>query len=294
MKINGWLALDKPIGMSSNFALTQVKKLLPRGVKVGHAGTLDPLAQGVLPVAIGEATKTVQYMMDADKEYEFDICWGSETTTADKEGEIIASGGYIPDSREIEKIIPEFVGEIFQTPPIYSAIKINGQPAYKLAREGVDVELKQRLVNIASLELLHHESNISRLRVHCGKGTYVRSLAVDIARKLGSLGHVIYLNRTRVGFFLLKDTIALANLIKIVHNDQADLQLLPVDFALGDILAIDINADQVKALRNGLSIFSSDCSNMSDVVAQVHYGGILQALVSISRGVVKPLRVFNL
>lgn len=294
MKMNGWLILDKHIGISSNFALTQIKKILPKGIRIGHAGTLDPLAQGVLPIAIGEATKTVQYLMEANKEYEFDVCWGSETTTGDKEGEIVANGGHMPELEDLNAVIPQFLGDILQTPPIYSAIKINGQPAYKLAREGIEVELKQRLIKVKSLEVLSHESGISRLRVHCGKGTYVRSLAVDIAKKLGSLAHVTYLNRTRVGNFLLKDAITLAKLLKMMHNVEADLQLLPVDFGLGDILAIDVNADQTKALRNGLSIFLPDYSNSSTIVAQVIYGGILQALVSVSEGVVKPLRVFNL
>jgi tRNA pseudouridine55 synthase len=293
---NGWIILDKPKGISSNDAVQKVRRFLGKENKVGHAGTLDPLAQGVLPIAVGEATKTVQYLMDAEKEYEFAITWGEERTTGDAEGEVAFSGGHIPTKEEIIKILPSFLGEIMQAPPIYSALKINGQPAYKLARKGLEVDLAKRKILIKSLDLLSHNeaTGISEFRVECGKGTYVRSLAVDIARMLGSYGYVSLLKRTRVGNFLIKDTIMLANLINLVHNVEINLQLFPVNFGLGDILAIEITAEQAKALRNGLSIFLSDQSQISNPIVQILSEGILQAMACLEKGLCKPIRVFNL
>jgi tRNA pseudouridine55 synthase len=293
---NGWIILDKPKGMSSNDAVQKVRRFLGKSNKVGHAGTLDPLAEGVLPIAVGEATKTVQYLMNAQKEYEFSITWGEERSTGDAEGEVTVKGGAIPKSTEIQQILSKFMGAIIQVPPIYSALKINGQPAYKLARKGLEVELKQREIFINNLELLetNENSGVSTFRVICGKGTYVRSLAVDIARALGTYGYVSMLKRTRVGNFLIKDAIMLANLINLVHNDETKLQIFPVNFGLGDILAIEINADQAKALRNGLSIFLSDYSEISKNIVQILNNGILQALVCLENGLCKPIRVFNL
>ncbi len=291
---HGWLVLDKPKGMSSNFALTKLKKLFAKGTKIGHAGTLDPLAEGVLPVAIGEATKTVQYLMDADKEYEFDVFWGKETETADAEGKVIAEGGIIPTREQIISVIPNFLGRIAQKPPIYSALKINGQPAYKLARKGEEVELKERIIEIKNLELVESSDQVSKFKVECGKGTYVRSIAVDLAKSLGTYGYVTFLKRTRVGNFFIKDAITLAKLINLVHNNDPDLYLAPVDLVLGDILAIELNVEQAKALRNGMSVFLSEYSDMSFSIAKTLYDGVLQAMVSIDRGLCKPLRVFNL
>lgn len=293
---NGWIILDKPKGISSNDAVQKVKRFLGKANKVGHAGTLDPLAQGILPIAVGEATKTVQYLMDAKKEYEFSITWGEERSTGDAEGEVTSSGGFMPSDDDVRLILAKFIGEIMQAPPIYSALKVNGQPAYKLARKGEEVELAQRKITIDKLELLDSgEANgVSTFRVECGKGTYVRSLAVDIARALGTYGYVSMLKRTRVGNFLIKDAIMLANLINLVHNDEINLQIFPVNFGLGDILAIEITAEQTKTLRNGLSIFLSDYSQISENIVQILNNGILQALVCLEKGLCKPIRVFNL
>jgi len=291
---NGWIILNKPKGISSNDAVQKVRKFLGKANKVGHAGTLDPLAEGILPVAVGEATKTVQYLMDARKEYEFDITWGEERATGDAEGDITAQGGFIPEKSSVEEILSKFIGQIMQMPPIYSALKINGQPAYKLARQGVEVELAPRKVDIYTLILLESSDYTSSFRVECGKGTYVRSLAVDIARALGTYGYVSSLKRTRVGNFLMKDAIMLANLINLVHNDEINLHLFPVTYGLGDILAIEITAEQAKALRNGLSIFLDTHSQISEAVVQILHDGILQALVCLEKGLCKPIRVFNL
>lgn len=290
---HGWLLLNKPRGISSNQAVQKIRKLLGKENKVGHAGTLDPLAQGVLPIAIGEATKTVQYIMNEEKEYEFTITWGEETTTADAEGEITLSGGRTPSLAEIEQILPQFIGDLTQTPPAFSAIKLNGVPAYKLARQGAEVSIPRREIKIKSLKVIDHSDNTCSFRVECSKGTYIRSLAVDIARALGTYGYVSFLNRTRIGDFLLKDTIMLANLVELVHNGEAIWQLLPVNHGLGDILAVEVNAEQAKALRNGLPIFLDNFGDLPSVI-QILCNGILQAIATSSGENYKPIRVFNL
>lgn len=290
---NGWILLNKPKNISSNQAVQKIRWLLGKENKVGHAGTLDPLAQGVLPIAIGEATKTVQYLMNEEKEYEFTITWGSETSTADAEGEIIASGGRIPTITEIEQIIPNFIGNITQVPPAFSAIKLNGTPAYKLARQGANINLPERQIQIKSLTFIHSSDNTCSFKVECSKGTYIRSLAVDIARRLGTYGYVSFLNRTRIGDFLLRDTIMLANLVELVHNGKTLTQLLPVNHGLGDILAIEVNAEQAKALKNGLSIFIEK-PNQSHSIVQILYEGVLQAVATLDDRTCKPIRVFNL
>ncbi len=293
---NGWLVIDKPVGSSSNDAVQKIKRLVGKVNKVGHAGTLDPLAQGVLPIAIGEATKTVQYLMDATKEYEFDVTWGQERTTGDAEGEISAQGGNTPDIKAIEGALPKFIGEIMQMPPIYSALKINGQPAYKLARKGEEVKLSPRKITIEDFALINHDQDqgISKFKVTCGKGTYVRSLAVDIARTLATYGYVSYLKRTRVGNFFINDAIMLANLMNIVHNDEIQKHLLSVTYGLGDILAVEVSADQAKTLRNGVQIFLQDHSQASEQLVQILMQGVLQAIVCMDKGLCKPIRVFNL
>ena len=289
---NGWLIIDKPLGASSNDAVWKVKKLLGKGNKVGHAGTLDPLAHGVLPIALGEATKTVQYLMDAKKEYEFSVTWGQERATGDAEGEVVADGGHIPAKQDIEKILAKFFGKTMQMPPIYSALKINGQPAYKLARMGKEVELQPREITIDEFALTEHneKEGISSFRVVCGKGTYVRSLAVDVARMLSTYGYVSHLKRTRVGNYLIQDAITPNDLA----NSELKNHLLPVTYGLGDILAIEINAEQTKILRNGVQIFLPEYSQSINQVAQILFEGILQATVCINNGMCKVMRVFNL
>jgi tRNA pseudouridine55 synthase len=288
---NGWIILNKTLGPTSNRAVQQVKRLAGKNNKVGHAGTLDPLAHGVLPIAIGEATKTTQYLMDAIKEYEFDVTWGEERSTGDKEGEVTASGGRIPSSSEIEEVLPKFLGKIMQMPPIYSALKINGQPAHKLAREGKEVKLSPREIFIEDLILTNHDDTqgVSSFKVICGKGTYVRSLGVDIARILSSHGYITFLKRTRVGKFLIKDSVTIDDLL------ESDLKshLLPVSYGMDNIPIIDLAPDQVTLLRNGVKIFLEEYSS-SSLTAQITQEGVLQAVSSIENGLCKPIRVFNL
>lgn len=289
-KYNGWIVINKPKGISSNLVVQKVKKFLGKGAKVGHAGTLDPLADGVLPIALGEATKTTQYMMDAEKEYEFSIHWGEERSTYDAEGEVTASGGFVPDLNEIEAVLADFIGTIKQMPPIYSALKVNGVAAYKLARAGKEVNLKERDIIIKKLKIIEHKplEKITSFRVSCGKGTYVRSLAIDIARKLGTLGYVCALKRTKVGKFSIEDAKCLVNLDNIVHNIE------PITFALGDILAIEVSETQAKRLKNGLQIFLESHANSSHSVVQILLDGVLQAVACIDNGNCRSLRVFNI
>lgn len=293
---DGWLVINKPKGGTSNDAVRKIKKLVGKNNKVGHAGTLDPLAQGILPIAIGEATKTTQYLMGSSKEYEFDATWGEERTTGDAEGEVTFSGGHTPTLDEIEKALPQFIGEIMQMPPIYSALKIKGQPAHKLARKGIEVELSPRKIYIENIIITNHnpENNVTSFKVTCGKGTYIRSLAVDIARSISTYSYVSYLNRTKVGNFLIKNAIILESLTDIVHNDEILQHLLPVTYGLGDILALEVTANEAKSIRNGLHIFLQDHSQISEPIVQILTQGILQAIVSIDKGLCKPIRIFNL
>lgn len=289
-KLSGWLLLDKPRGITSNYALTKVKKIIGKNQKIGHAGTLDPLAEGVLPIALGEATKTTSYLMNAEKEYIFDITWGEERSTYDLEGEVTKKGGEIPDSSLLEKVLKSFIGEILQVPPAYSAIKIKGKPAYKLAREGKDIEFVARKILIKELELISHDINNmnSRLRVRCGKGTYVRSLAVDIARKAGGLGFVSYLKRTKVGNFLIENAKVLDNYDEIVHS------ILPTTFSLGDILAIEVSNEQALKIKNGLKVDLISFTNQNHNLVQIICNKGLVAIAQIDKGRCIPIRVFNL
>ncbi len=202
--IHGWLILDKPLGPSSSGCVGKLK-WLTGAQKVGHGGTLDPLASGVLPIAFGEATKTSSYAMDGSKTYEFDVTWGTSTETCDAEGDVIASSDARPTEEQINAALPSFIGDIDQIPPKFSAIKIDGQRAYELARKGEEVDIKSRPVTIHDLRVVRIvDSNTASFEVDCGKGTYVRSLARDLALHLGCEGHISRLRRTAVGPFLLK------------------------------------------------------------------------------------------
>ncbi len=303
--INGWLVVDKPLDISSAKAVAVVKRLT-NAKKVGHAGTLDPLASGILPIALGEATKTVHYVMDDSKSYEFTVKFGQATSTDDLEGEVVETSEHIPSKEEIVAILPEFVGEIEQVPPAFSAIKVNGKRAYDLARSGQEVALKSRIVRVDSLVLnLQQPTDISGeylFSLTCGKGTYVRSLARDIALKLGSCGHVTYLRRTKVGNLNEKNAISLAKLEKMVDSaplSQEDVcekladYLLPVQTVLDDIPVLPLDSEASTRLRNGLEVTMAHLPD-SDVVC-AFYQGVLLAICSVQDDhVIKPIRVFNL
>ena len=290
--INGWLAIDKPEGMNSTRVVSIIKKLI-RPTKIGHAGTLDPMATGVLPIAIGEATKTVQFAMGARKKYLFTIHFGTETDSFDKEGKITKSGGKFPNKNEILEKIPEFIGDIEQTPPAFSAIKVDGERSYDLARKGQAVKLKSRKVKIYALNLVSQVSESDfEFEVECGKGTYVRAIARDLSYKLDTYGHLIKLRRSQVGKFNEKNLISLEKLEDLVHNGELFKELLPVDSALDDIPVLEINAANSSKIRNGQLIFVEGIPNAEK--ACVKYDNKVVAVGTINEEIFKPERVFNL
>ncbi len=299
-KVDGWINLDKPVGLTSTQAIGKIRRIL-NAQKVGHAGTLDPLASGVLPIALGEATKTIPYMQDALKEYAFTVTWGEQRNTDDSEGEVIASSDVRPDAGAIESALPVFVGEIEQVPPQFSAIKIDGQRAYDLARSGEDVEMKARSVFVDSLSLLKADQDSAEFALVCGKGTYVRSLARDLALKLGTYGYVSALRRTCVGGFHAKDAISLEKLEQMSDSAAVFEALQPVQAVLDDIPALAIKQGEIADLRNGqaLSFISRpDFQRLSDLghdgEAVAVFQGRAIAIVEIDGPQVKPVRVFNI
>ena len=254
--LNGWIILDKPIDLGSTTAVSAVKRILREAgepkTKVGHGGTLDPLASGVLPIALGEATKLCGRLLNATKGYDFTISFGAETDTLDLEGAVIATSDVRPILDEIETALPRFRGEIEQTPPAYSALKIDGKAAYARARAGEDVELKPRGVTIHSLSIRNAPGdNKVTLSATVSKGTYIRSLARDIAHALGTVGHVSYLRRTRAGPFALESAISLDFLEEAAKARRLTETVMPLTAALDDIPALPVTPDQARLLRHG-------------------------------------------
>lgn len=296
--INGWIILDKPIGISSAGAVARVKRIL-RPTKIGHAGTLDPMASGILPLALGEATKTVSYMMDAAKSYSFTVTWGQERATDDSAGEVLLESAKRPALEEITKILPYFIGNISQTPPAYSAIKLGGKRAYDLARKGQAVDIKAREVIIKSLEIIPTTTNNQQLTTsflcHCGKGTYIRSLARDMGRIMGCYGYISSLRRLNVGKFNESHAILLENLEDMVHKGRVDF-LQPVESALDDILAWDIDSTQAMRLRRGQTVHIPDINsgNSGSIFVLARNDGEAVAVCKWEAGVMKPVRVFNM
>jgi tRNA pseudouridine55 synthase len=288
--VDGWVIIDKPEGITSTRVVAQVKRLF-KAKKAGHGGTLDPLASGVLPIALGEATKALPYILDGRKAYRFEVKWGEARSTEDREGEVTATSDKKPSYEEIEKILPLFKGEIEQIPPIYSALKINGKRAYALAREGKAVDLPARQVTIYSLKLLETFMNSSIFEVVCSKGTYIRSLARDLALQLGTYGHLISLRRLRAGPFQEKDAILLDSLHKIGHNTELMKYILPLQDALVDILALEVEEAEAAKLKQGQSIVSTHTDEEAILVL---CKGTPLALASIKEGALRPFRVFNI
>lgn len=286
--INGWIILDKPTGISSAQAVNKVKKLL-KPQKIGHAGTLDPLASGVLPLALGEATKTIAYMMDKEKTYSFTAAWGEKRDTDDSEGKTIAVSDKRPAREDIEALLPQFTGNILQTPPAYSALKVKGERAYDLARAGETVELQPRNICISTLTITDYAADKTSFICHCSKGTYIRSIARDMGDKLGCYGHISALRRLKVGKFTENGAISLDSLEELLHKGA--LSLLPVESALDDIPALEIEPDQAARLKRGQS-FPVKLVSEENVLARCDGKPI--ALCSVSQGQMKPVRVFNL
>jgi len=252
--VHGWICLDKPADMTSTQAVGKIRRLF-EAQKAGHAGTLDPLATGILPIALGEATKTVPFVQEAGKGYRFTIRWGVSTDSLDAEGEVTARSDARPDAAAIEAVLPAFTGEVEQTPPAFSAIKVDGERAYDLARAGETVELEPRIVRIDRVALTDaSRADLAVFEMRCGKGAYVRSLARDVAAALGVEGHVGALRRTAVGPFKAEQAVTLDALEDLVHKSRALEALLPVETALDDIPALAVTEDEAFQLRHGRPI----------------------------------------
>ncbi|WP_417793640.1 tRNA pseudouridine(55) synthase TruB [Terasakiella pusilla] len=288
--IHGWLIIDKPLEISSNNVVGKAR-WLTKAQKVGHGGTLDPLASGILPLAFGEATKTVSYVMDGTKTYRFEVTWGETRSTDDAEGEVTDTSTARPTRAEIEAALPAFIGAIEQIPPKYSALKIDGQRAYKLAREDKDIEMTARTVQIDDLKLIDcPDSDRAIFEVQCGKGTYVRSLGRDLGNKLGCLGYISMLRRTKVGPFDENCAISLDSLEQIVHSEALFESLLAIETVLDDISALALNEEETQKIRNGMG-FKTDLPDTETL--RLMHNDKLVALAKVEDGLVRPFRVFN-
>ncbi|MEO5373144.1 MAG: tRNA pseudouridine(55) synthase TruB [Alphaproteobacteria bacterium] len=299
--INGWLAIDKPPGLTSTDVVTRVKRAT-NAAKVGHGGTLDPLATGVLPIAFGEATKTVQYVMDGLKTYRFRIRWGEARDTDDAEGAVIATSEHRPTADDIAAALPRFIGLIEQVPPRYSAVKVDGQRAYDLARKDVAVELKSRQINVKSFRLLDMpDPDHAEFEVISGKGTYMRSLARDLALALGTVGHIAALRRTVCGAFQESQAISLEKLESLGHSAPASEYLLPVSTALDGIPALALTEAEARDLSSGQPVSLLRVASRSplgsigtgDTVRAMAEGRVV-ALARIEGGEIRPVRVLSL
>jgi tRNA pseudouridine55 synthase len=291
VEINGWLILDKPVGVTSTHAVSRLKRIF-NAKKAGHAGTLDPLASGILPVAFGEATKTVPFVQDGEKAYRFTVRWGAETDSDDSEGAITRTSDERPAPDQIAALLPRFIGTIMQTPPAYSAIKINGERAYDLARDGEEVNLAPRPVTIHALDLVRTDENEAVLEAQCGKGTYVRAIARDLGRLLGCFGHVVALRRTRVGPFTEEDSVTLAELE--AEDAQPFDELLSVEAGLSEVTCIVVDRDGAARLRRGQSLLLRGRDAPIEGFAYAACGGVPVAFGPVEGGELVPSRVFNL
>ncbi|MFS2316399.1 tRNA pseudouridine(55) synthase TruB [Maricaulis sp. D1M11] len=307
--VHGWVILDKPLDMTSTQAVSAVRRVFD-AKKAGHAGTLDPLATGILPIALGEATKTVPFTMDGTKLYRFTVKWGERTDTLDTEGKIVARSDNLPERAAIEAVLDRFIGDIEQVPPAFSAIKVDGERAYDLARDGETVELEPRMVRIERLVLLDcPQDDLAVFEMQCGKGAYVRALARDLAFELQTEGHVAALRRVQVGPYAEVESIKLDALKEMAHKDAASEALLPVQTALDDIPALAVSEDEAFQLKQGRSIVllprqaqelkeqrrprqvaGKDCT----FLALAECDGVAVALGDAKAGKFQPSRVFNL
>jgi len=297
--VHGWLILDKPYGMTSTQAVGKVRFLF-NAEKAGHGGTLDPLASGLLPIALGEATKTVSYAMDGRKIYRFTARWGEERTTDDLEGVVSTTSDKRPSREEIESILPRFTGEIMQAPPAFSAIKVDGERAYDLARAGEAVELAERPILIEALKLVDiPDRDHATFEVTCGKGTYIRSLVRDMGRTLGTAAHVTMLRRVAVGPFTEDHMISLENLVELGHKapggDVKTGALLPIETVLDGIPALAIDEEQARRLKLGQAVLLRGANApIAEDAVLVMSGGKPLGIGTVVQGSLKPKRLFNL
>jgi tRNA pseudouridine55 synthase len=304
--VHGWVVVDKPCGMTSTDVVGVVKRVF-EAQKAGHAGTLDPMATGVLAIALGEATKTVPFAMEAEKTYQFTACWGEARDSDDAEGKVTEISDRRPSRGEIEAALPGFIGEISQVPPIYSAIKVQGERAYDLAREGEAPKLESRVVSIRSARLMvQPDADHAEFEMVCGKGAYVRAWVRDLALALGTVGHVSALRRLAIGGFSASDAIPLEKLKSFMHSPAAFEHLRPISTALDGIPALAVTGPDAVRLRSGnpilmrANLFASikDIADASDdlqglTVFLSTAGGEPVALAMLAEGELRPFRVFN-
>ncbi|MBN8501756.1 MAG: tRNA pseudouridine(55) synthase TruB [Sphingomonadales bacterium] len=292
---HGWIILDKPLGLGSTQAVAAVKRVCREAglgkVKVGHGGTLDPLATGVLPIALGEATKLTGRMLDGDKTYAFTVTFGTQTDTLDLEGQVIAHSDVRPTPADIDAVLPRFTGPIAQVPPAYSAIKVDGERAYDLARSGAVVELTARAVTIHSLGVEQAGANAVTFIAHVSKGTYIRSLARDIAHALGTVGHVTMLRRLKAGPFTLDQAISLDKLNEVGKGAPLENVLLPLEAGLVDIPALNLGPEQASMVRQGRVLTGLP---QTDGLHWAKAGSVPVALLEVFSGEAKVVRGFNL
>lgn len=299
--IHGWIIIDKPGGLSSNAVVGRVRRLTG-AAKVGHAGTLDPMATGVLPMALGEATKIVSYLMDGAKAYRFTVRWGEQRDTDDAEGEVVATSDARPAKEQILAVLGNFIGDIEQVPPVFSAIKIEGKRAYALARADQAPEMKPRTVHIEDLKLLNVvDEDHAEFEAVSGKGAYMRSLARDLGTALGTVGHIVQLRRIAVGPFDEKQAISLDKLESLRHSAPLSEHLLPVETVLDDIPALALTETEARKLSQGQAIPVLPVASRSPLknigqgdVVRVMAEGRLVALAKINGGEIRPFRVMNL
>ena len=300
--VSGWICLDKPHNLGSTQAVGRVRRAF-NAQKAGHAGTLDPLATGILPIALGEATKTVPFLMDADKTYRFTVAWGTSTASFDREGAVTATSDVRPTPEAVAAVLPQFIGEIDQIPPDYSAVKVDGERAYDLAREGIAMQLKPRKVTIHDARVIGApDVDHLEIQIDCGKGTYVRALVRDIAITLGACAHVSALRRTRVGAFTEDRAITLESLEDLCHRGEALTALLPVETALDDIPELAVTTEDAFRLTQGRAIvllprqvetLKARLPAASRIVSARH-GDRIVALCEMRAGRLNPTRVFHL
>lgn len=295
MSLDGWLVVDKPLGLSSAQAVGRIKRLLREaGIavpRIGHGGTLDPLATGVLPVALGEATKLAGRMLDAAKGYDFTVQWGAATATDDAEGEVTATSAVRPDAAAIEAVLARFTGAIEQRPPAYSALKVDGRRAYARARAGETVELAPRSVTVHALKLVSAGPDDASFSLQCSKGTYVRSLARDLGEALGTVAHVSALRRTRAGPFVLAQAISLDNLAALLQEARLEQAVLPLTAGLDDIPAFVVSPEEALALRQGRTLPGHPALHGLYLATD---GPVPVALVDVSPHRIRVVRGFNL
>lgn len=289
--ISGWLVLDKPVGITSTHAVSRMRRLF-NAKKAGHAGTLDPLASGILPIAFGEATKTVPYVQEGEKTYRFTVRWGEETDSDDADGRVTRVSDRRPGPDQIVELLPRFTGTIMQTPPVYSAIKIAGERAYDIARDGETVVLEPRPVTIHSLSLLQADQDAAMLEAQCGKGAYVRAIARDLGRSLDCYGHVTALRRTRVGPFYEADSFTVSSLE--ADPVAARSALLGVEAGLAELPCVLVDRDGAGRLRRGQPLILRGRDAPIGGPAYAVCSGVVVAVGAVEAGEFVSSRVFNL